>query len=151
MIAWTLAWMLKYFVLDSKIARFTTSPGSFVWWTSAKTLIWIVPAVWLIRVSGRTVREVLTRPVGGALSIFLLGLAFGYVVRNSDSVLAGILAHALNNLALSGPALGTGLDPAALPYPLPRCPDSVLVPGALLGSVGPALQGSIRPAPCARG
>jgi len=37
-------------------------------------------------------------PLGGALSIFLLGLVFGGVVHRTRSVAAGTLAHALNNL-----------------------------------------------------
>jgi membrane protease YdiL (CAAX protease family) len=40
----------------------------------------------------------LVNPVGGALSIFLLGLVFGYVAHKSRSVTAGILTHLLNNL-----------------------------------------------------
>jgi membrane protease YdiL (CAAX protease family) len=40
----------------------------------------------------------LKSPMGGALSIFLLGLVFGYVVHRTRSVAAGTLSHALNNL-----------------------------------------------------
>lgn len=42
--------------------------------------------------------ENLTKPVGGALSIFLLGLIFGFVTRKSRSVAGGMLAHGINNL-----------------------------------------------------
>jgi membrane protease YdiL (CAAX protease family) len=45
-----------------------------------------------------TLVENLTQPIGGALSIFVLGLIFGYVVFRSRSITAGIVAHALNNL-----------------------------------------------------
>ena len=45
-----------------------------------------------------TLMENLTRPIGGALSIFLLGLAFGYATHRGRSVVAGMLAHFLNNL-----------------------------------------------------
>jgi len=41
--------------------------------------------------------ENLSNPVGGALSVFLLGLVFGYVTHKSDSVTSGALAHMLNN------------------------------------------------------
>jgi membrane protease YdiL (CAAX protease family) len=44
-------------------------------------------------------RERLTAPLGGAFSIFLLGLAFGYVTYRSRSVAAGVVAHFVNNLA----------------------------------------------------
>lgn len=46
-----------------------------------------------------TLTENLTRPIGGALSIFLLGLAFGYATHRGRSVVAGMVAHSLNNLA----------------------------------------------------
>lgn len=41
----------------------------------------------------------LTKPVGGALSIFFLGRIFGWVSRKGRSFLAGSIAHCLNNLA----------------------------------------------------
>ena len=47
---------------------------------------------------GTLVTNVIT-PLGGALSIFILGFVFGYVVHKSQSVSAGILTHALNNLS----------------------------------------------------
>jgi membrane protease YdiL (CAAX protease family) len=43
--------------------------------------------------------EKLTTPLGGALSIFLLGLAFGYATYRSQSVVSGMVAHLVNNLA----------------------------------------------------
>ncbi len=46
-----------------------------------------------------TLVENLTQPVGGALSIFLVGLLFGYAAKRSRSLLGGILAHLLTNLA----------------------------------------------------
>ncbi len=200
MLAWTLAWWLKVSIIDAQFPWLTTSAGSFVWWTIAKVLIWILPAIWLIRLSGRTLKETfnfgnwkgvlawgggiglaialtgfipaylngspllptswsiplfsilfiaptfeeflargallgnlekgvsfwianiisalmfvgmhipgwyfmgtfaenMTRPVGGALSIFVLGLAFGYAAHKSRSVMGGMLAHFLNNVA----------------------------------------------------
>lgn len=41
----------------------------------------------------------LTSPIGGALSIFLLGLLFGWVSRKGRSFLGGAIAHCLNNQA----------------------------------------------------
>lgn len=40
----------------------------------------------------------LTRPAGGALSIFLISIAFGLATQRSKSVMGGIIAHFLNNL-----------------------------------------------------
>lgn len=45
-----------------------------------------------------TLVDNLTKPIGGALSIFVLGLIFGFVTRQSRSVLGGMLAHGINNL-----------------------------------------------------
>lgn len=42
--------------------------------------------------------ENLLNPVGGALSIFLLGWVFGFVTYRSKSVAAGTVTHILNNL-----------------------------------------------------
>jgi len=39
----------------------------------------------------------LASPVSGALSIFLLGLVFGYVAYKSKTVTGSILAHMFNN------------------------------------------------------
>lgn len=43
----------------------------------------------------------LTAPIGGALSIFGIGLLLGYVAHKSRSVAASTLTHMLNNLASS--------------------------------------------------
>ena len=200
MVAWTLAWLLKIHFVDAHLEWFATSVGSFVWWTSVKTIVWIVPALWLIWLSGRTLqdvaglanwkralawglglglvaaltrlvpamlggqalvpaafsiallntlivapiyeellargalmgglqqrwpawtanvvsalmftgmhipgwyftgtlREKLVQPFGGVVAIFALGLAFGYAVQRSRSLLGGVIAHFLNNLA----------------------------------------------------
>jgi membrane protease YdiL (CAAX protease family) len=200
MSVWIGAWISKTNVLDQEFTWLTTSLGSFVFWTVAKIFIWLLPAYWLIRQSGRTVKEVfnfpnwrrwlgwggsigllialtgfipnflsgqpifptelsiplfsilaiaplfeefllrgaifgnlqrgysmmvanaisaamfvglhipgwyfmgtllenMTKPVGGALSIFLLGLAFGYATYRGRSFMGGAVAHFLNNLS----------------------------------------------------
>lgn len=197
-IAWIGAWLLKI-SLEQTIGWLTTSHGSFIYWTTAKLLIWILPACWLLKVSQRSVQDVfklsnwkawlawgggiglligltgiipnylqgreiiptqfsfpllnvlviaplfeellmrgaiqpslereysfwqanvitsimfvilhipgwyfmgvlwtnLTNPVGGALSIFLVSLGFGYAAHRSESVMGGVIAHFLNNL-----------------------------------------------------
>jgi membrane protease YdiL (CAAX protease family) len=58
-----------------------------------------------------TLAENMARPVGGALSIFLLGLAFENTVQRNNALLGGITAHFLNNLA-------PGLSSDALTPPL---------------------------------
>jgi membrane protease YdiL (CAAX protease family) len=197
---WILAWVFKVYVADPRVAWLTTSAGSFVYWTIAKVFVWIVPAIWLIRISDRTLGEVfnlsnwkgwlawgggigmlialtgfidsylngrallpaefsiplfsvlavaptfeeflvrgavlgnlrrtfrfwtanvvsslmfvvlhlpgwyfmgslaenLLKPMGGAFSIFLLGLGFGYATYRGRSVVGGMIGHFLNNLA----------------------------------------------------
>jgi uncharacterized protein len=39
----------------------------------------------------------LLHPIGGALSIFLIGMVFGYVAHKSQSVAGSTIAHMLNN------------------------------------------------------
>lgn len=197
-LAWIGAWMLIN-SLDQRLDLLATSGGSFLYWTTAKIIIWILPALWLLKLSGRSIQgvlnlsnwrgwltwgggiglllgltgfipnylqgnpvlpmqfsfpllnvlviapafeeflmrgaimgnlqttytfftaniitslmfvvlhmpgwffmgvlsETLTQPVGGALSIFLVSLAFGYSAQRSHSVMGGVLAHFLNNL-----------------------------------------------------
>jgi membrane protease YdiL (CAAX protease family) len=45
-----------------------------------------------------TLMNTLSSPLTGALSIFLLGLVFGYVAYRSKSVSGSIITHMLNNL-----------------------------------------------------
>jgi uncharacterized protein len=198
--AWTLTWALKALVLDARLGWPTTSLGGFVFWCAAKVLLWVLPALFLVGLSGRTLREVfnvgnwrgwlawgggvgfliaitgfvphalqgkpllptafsipllnvltvapmleeflirgavfgnllrghslrtanavsallfvllhmpgwyfmgnlaenMTRPVGGAFSILVLGLLFGYAAYRGKSVAGAMIAHFLNNLA----------------------------------------------------
>jgi uncharacterized protein len=198
-IAWIGAWLLEQ-ILEQHLDSMTTSQGQFMYWLVMKLLIWVLPAVVLIRYSGRTLTEVfgikrvrslllwgcgvglllggitilikvlghqpffssytpwsvlgavivapiveeitfrgavlgsltqqyrfvyanivtallflgihlpgwyfqgnlvsnLSNPIGGAVSIFLLGLVFGYVSYRSKSLSGSILTHILNNVS----------------------------------------------------
>ncbi len=198
-ISWIAAWVVKV-QLEASVPWLVTDAGGFVYWTSAKLLLWVLPAYWLIRLGGRDLKQVfnvanvkgwllwgggvgllialtgwipkfrvgkplfklqssyallnvvliapffeefllrgavlgnlqrshsfwsanlatsicfvvlhlpgwffmgtlpenMTKPVYGALSIFLVGLLFGYALKRSHSLLGSILAHMLNNLA----------------------------------------------------
>jgi membrane protease YdiL (CAAX protease family) len=46
--------------------------------------------------------EMLTMPMGGALSIFVLGWLFGWIAYKARSVGAAVIAHALNNFTSFG-------------------------------------------------
>lgn len=56
--AWTAAWLVKI-NLDQRWSWLTAGGGSFAYWTTAKLIVWIVPALWLIGRSGRSLQEVL--------------------------------------------------------------------------------------------
>lgn len=57
-VAWICAHLAKG-PLDDRVAWVKTSGGGFAYWTPMKLLLWIVPSVWLIRVSGRKIRDVI--------------------------------------------------------------------------------------------
>ena len=196
-LAWIGAWVLEQ-ALEPSVAFISTSQGQFLYWLGMKLLLWVLPALRLLRYSGRRLSEVMGRkrlraavfwgggvgvvlgaialgskvlghqpllsssealtvvsavvvapiveevafrgavlgvlmpryrfwaanlvtavlflgihlpgwyfqgvlmddfrsPLGGALSIFVLGLVFGYVAYRSKSVSGSIIAHALNN------------------------------------------------------
>lgn len=46
-----------------------------------------------------TLLESLTKPVCGAISIFLVSLAFGYATYRGRSFMSGTVAHFLNDLS----------------------------------------------------
>jgi len=56
-LAWIAAWYLKIY-LDRSVAWTATSGGSFGYWTAAKLVLWILPALRLVRLSGRSLVEV---------------------------------------------------------------------------------------------
>ena len=197
-VVWIGAWLGKV-ALEQKLDYLATATGSFLYWTTAKVIIWILPALLLMKTADRRVGEVfnlsqwkrwllwgggigllialtaiipnylqgkrllptqfsfpllnvlviaptfeeflmrgailgnlqkkyafwtanvitsvlfvalhvpgwyfmgvlwdnLTQPVGGALSVFLVSLGFGYATYRGGSVMGGILSHFLNNL-----------------------------------------------------
>jgi membrane protease YdiL (CAAX protease family) len=198
-IAWCAAWFIKV-ALDQRFIFVSAEAGSAVYWLTAKVLLWIIPACWLVWNSKRRFVDVfnfadwrrwvlwgglvgiaialtgiipkwwngvsvfpsrfdygtlnvlviaplfeeflmrgallgslipafgfaranlitaacfvvlhipgwfmmgsleakLSQPIGGAVSVFLLGLLFGWVTRRGGSFLGASLAHCLNNLA----------------------------------------------------
>lgn len=84
-VAWVAVWLLKG-LLDSHTAWTSTQGGGFAYWTAMKILLWILPSMLLIRLSGQSLRDVLglsywRRAVlwGGATGL-LLGL-FSVLVK----------------------------------------------------------------------
>jgi hypothetical protein len=57
-VAWTGAWVFKG-LLDRHTVWAATAGGGFAYRTAMKLLLWIGPSVWLIRLSGRKLRDVI--------------------------------------------------------------------------------------------
>jgi uncharacterized protein len=55
LIVWIAVWILKA-ELDSRTKIFSTEAASFLYWIVAKLLVWILPSVYIIRQTGRTLR-----------------------------------------------------------------------------------------------
>ena len=100
--AWTLTWALKALVLDARFGWLTTSLGGFVFWCAAKVLLWVLPALFLVGLSGRTLREVLN--FGNWRSWLAWGGGVGFLIA-----ITGFVPHALQ---------GKPLLPTAFSIPL---------------------------------
>lgn len=57
LLCWTVVWVLKLY-LDDSYPMLADSAVSFSYWTVVKLIVWILPSVWIIKRTGRTVREV---------------------------------------------------------------------------------------------
>lgn len=109
LIVWTAAWLLKI-QLDDVFPTIDTSAGSFIYWTLAKVLIWVLPAMWLIQRSGRASREVFNLPnyrkwlawgIGIGLLIALTGFIPSYLAARP--LLPSEFSFALLNILIIAP------------------------------------------------
>lgn len=57
MVLWSAVWLFKD-QLDQRSSWFTDEIGASLFWLSAKVVVWILPAWWLVRQSGRSLQEV---------------------------------------------------------------------------------------------
>lgn len=88
-------WLMRGAILVNLQQRWAFWPANFL--TALMFLGLHVPGWYFMDSLGHNV----VAPVGGALSIVLLGLIFGYLARRGRSVAAAMIGHALNNLAAS--------------------------------------------------
>lgn len=115
LLAWTITWLAKVRLIDGLMPWLTTDAGGFAFCTLAKAIIWIAPAVMLVRLSGRSVRDVLSvrRPIswltwgaGCGLALALTAVVprwlTGQTLVTVHPSFGGVVAHALNNLASLG-------------------------------------------------
>ncbi|MBZ5553886.1 MAG: CPBP family intramembrane metalloprotease [Acidobacteriia bacterium] len=97
-VAWVLAWLLER-ALERRSGWITTSGGQFGYWFVMKLLLWIFPALILIRLSGRPLGEVvgLRRLQSALLWGTGVGLCLGAVVWIQRSVTHQPLFHPVLN------------------------------------------------------
>lgn len=104
---WIIAWLFKI-QIDKVVSK--TELGSFTYWTTAKLLIWILPSFWLIRLSGRNLKQVLNFAnykqwllwgVGIGFGVAFLGIAQNYL--NGNSIFPTQFAYGLVNVLLISP------------------------------------------------
>jgi membrane protease YdiL (CAAX protease family) len=95
---WVLAWVLER-ALERRAGWMTTSGGQFGYWFVMKLLLWIMPALILIRLSGRPLGEVLgLRRLRSALMWGTgFGLCLGAVVWIQRSAVHQPLFHPVLN------------------------------------------------------
>ena len=108
-LAWIAAWILKL-QLDLLSPWIETGAGSFFYWISAKILIWILPALGLIRFAGRRLGQVLNFPnykkwllwgFGVGLAIALTGFIPSYL--RGEPIFPMELSFALLNVLIIAP------------------------------------------------
>ncbi len=76
--AWLLAWLLEQY-LEHRLELLPTSVSRSAYWMIAKLLLWVLPAVLLMRASGRSFREVMAFGRVRAILLWggLIGVALG--------------------------------------------------------------------------
>lgn len=104
---WIIVWIFKI-QIDKVVAK--TRLGSFIYWTTAKLLIWILPSFWLIRLSGRNFGQVLNFSnykqwllwgAGIGFGVAFLGIAQSYL--NGSSIFPTQVDYGLANVLLISP------------------------------------------------
>jgi membrane protease YdiL (CAAX protease family) len=117
--AWIVAW-LAFEWGEAHIPWLTTGGGSFAYWTVLKVLVWLAPALWLIRASRRTIVDAFGLNRLGVTLAWGLGAgivlaAINVVVRGSTTLYfdpswallnAALVAPAVEEAAFRGAVLG---------------------------------------------
>jgi membrane protease YdiL (CAAX protease family) len=99
-VAWVGAWLLKG-LLDRYSPWLAAQAGGFVYWTAMKLLVWIPPALLFIRLSGRSVRDV----IGFAhiRSAILWGGLSGLALGSMSLAVKAVMHRPLLSVSLSWP------------------------------------------------
>lgn len=108
-VVWIGAWLIEG-MLENNIVWMTTSGGKFIYWTTLKLLLWVLPSIALIRLSGRRFRDVVgVERLGRAVLWGCgIGLALALVsiidkALNQQPILPGEFSWALVNVAIIAP------------------------------------------------
>jgi membrane protease YdiL (CAAX protease family) len=96
-VAWIAAWILNR-MLEPRIGWIATDAGQFAYWQVMKLLLWVLPAVALIRTSGQRLRDVIG--LSRVRSILLWGGGVGLVF-----VASALITRAAGNKPLFSPQL----------------------------------------------
>jgi membrane protease YdiL (CAAX protease family) len=124
--AWTLAWT-AFTWSEARYAWLAADAGSFTYWTALKVLVWLIPALWLIKASGRSLADAFGFNRIGAMLAW--GLAAG--------LLLAVLNIAVRDMVPPSPELSWALLNAALVAPIV---EEVAFRGAVLGAVNTRLS-----------
>lgn len=119
---WVIAWIFKI-QIDTVIHEIEL--GSFIYWTTAKFLIWILPSLWLIRLSGRTLNQVFN--VSNYKTWLLWGLGLGSCIA-----VAGFAQNYMAGIPIVPTRVDYGRINALLISPIF---EEFLVRGALMGNL----------------
>jgi len=108
-IFWVLAWLLKVSVLD-KLHFFSSSLGSFLYWTFSKIIIWILPYIIFLRVKNIKLKVFKTKDKSWITWGVLIGsfIAIFNIIYNSISkqrIWSFEFSYAFLNIATIAPLL----------------------------------------------
>jgi uncharacterized protein len=109
-LTWIFAWLIDL-ALESTVSWITSDFGSFVYWTTMKVLIWVVPATFVMHQIGLRVSEVMA-PARWR-SILLWGLGAGIILAAIN-----IIPHAFVKQPLFAPQLSWALVNAVVIAPI---------------------------------
>lgn len=128
MILWSIAWLIKY-QLDRQSMWLANGPGTSLFWLLAKVIVWILPTWWLIRLSGRSLRDVVN--ARSWRSWVSWGTCIGLLISLSAVIPKwlqekAILPHSLSDTTLSVLVIAPLFE-------------EFLIRGAILGNLVPAM------------
>jgi len=121
-VAWVGAWNIWLF-LDSQ-AIFSSGWSRFIFWTVAKIVIWILPAIWLVKKTNRSVRGLLR--VNSRKKCLVWGMGIGSIL-----LLLSVGNHLINDTPMFSNAFSFAFFNAIIIAPIF---EEFLMRGAIMGA-----------------